>query len=124
MLDTKPVENALRQNENETMIHVDRLGKRENIMNAAKNSGFATFQEYLRVAESRGLLKLNASKTMVSLPGTSAGNSNPSTSVSPFSRLSFDECPDTQMKKVNEIARQFASMSSKDREALARVLKG
>ena len=28
------------------------------------------------------------------------------------------------LKKVNEIARQFASMSSKDREALARVLKG
>jgi len=106
MLDTKPVENALRQNENESMMHTDRLAKRENIMNVVKNSGFSTLQEYLRVAESRGLLKLNASKTMVSLPGASTVTSNPSTS------------------KVNEIARQFASMSSKDREALARVLKG
>lgn len=81
MLDTKPVENALRQNENESMMHVDRLAKRENIMNVVKNSGFS-FQEYLRVAESRGLLKLNPSKTMVSLPGASSVTSNSSTSVS------------------------------------------
>jgi len=124
MLDSKPVENALRQNENESMMHIDRLAKRENIMNVVKNSGFSTFQEYLRVAESRGLLKLNASRTMVSLPGASTASSNPSTSVSLISRLVFDRWPDIQMEKVNEIARQFASMSSKDREALARVLKG
>jgi len=124
MIDTKPVENALRQNENEPIMHIDRLAKRENIMNVVKNSGFSTFQEYLRVAESRGLLKLNASKTMVSLPGPSTATSNSSTSVSPTSRLVFDKWTDTQTEKVNEIARQFASMSSKDREALARVLKG
>lgn len=84
MLDTKPVENALRQNENESIMHIDRLSKRENIVNVVKNSGFATFQEYLRVAENRGLLKLNPSKTMVSIPGasTSASASNASTSVS------------------------------------------
>lgn len=80
MLDTKPVENALRQNENESMMHIDRLAKRENIMNVVKNSGFS-FQEYLRVAEGRGLLKLNPSKTMVSLPGASTVTSNSSTSV-------------------------------------------
>lgn len=91
MLDTKPVENALRQNENETMMHMDRLAKRENIMNVVKNSGFSTFQEYLRVAENRGLLKLNASKTVVSLPGTTAtaNTPNPSTSVRPTLRLMF-----------------------------------
>lgn len=128
MLDTKPVENALRQNENESMMHIDRLAKRENIVNVVKNSGFSTFQEFLRVAENRGLLKLNPSKTMVSLPGASTGSStsNASTSVSLNSHAScfWDKWPDTQMKKVNEIARQFASMSSKDRDALARVLKG
>ena len=91
MLDTKPVENALRQNENETMMHLDRLAKRENIMNVVKNSGFSTFQEYLRVAENRGLLKLNASKTVVSLPSTTTNTSNSSTSVSPISRLMLDE---------------------------------
>jgi hypothetical protein len=95
MMDAKPVENALRQNENESMMHVDRLAKRENIMNVVKNSGFSTFQEYLRVAESRGLLKLNASKTMVSLPGASTVTSNASTSVSLNSRLMFDGWPDT-----------------------------
>ena len=84
MLDTKPVENALRQSENESMMHIDRLAKRENIVNVVKNSGFSTFQEFLRVAENRGLLKLNPSKTMVSLPGASTGTSasNASTSVS------------------------------------------
>ena len=84
MLDTKPVENALRQNENEPIMHIDRLSKRENIVNVVKNSGFSTFQEYLRVAENRGLLKLNPSKTMVSLPGasTAASGSNAPTSVS------------------------------------------
>lgn len=128
MLDTKPVENALRQNENESMMHIDRLAKRENIVNVVKNSGFSTFQEFLRVAENRGLLKLNPSKTMVSLPGASTGTStsNASTSVSLNFHAScfWDKWPNTQMKKVNEIARQFASMSSKDRDALARVLKG
>jgi hypothetical protein len=106
------------------MIHIDRLAKRENILNVVKNSGFATFQEYLRVAENRGLLKLNATKTMVGLPGASAGAPNSSTSVSSISGLQFDGLSDAQMKKVNDIARQFASMSSKDRDALARVLKG
>ena len=85
MLDTKPVENALRQSENESMMHMDRLAKRENIINVVRNSGFSTFQEYLRVAESRGLLKLNASKTMVSLPGASAASTaTSSTSVRPI----------------------------------------
>lgn len=83
------MENALRQSENETMLHMDRLAKRDNIMNVVKNSGFSTFQEYLRVAENRGLLKLNASKTVVSLPGTTVSSSNSSTSVSPISRLRF-----------------------------------
>src|SRR5258706_2845965 len=128
MLDIKPVENALRQNENESMMHIDRLVKRENIVNVVKNSGFSTFQEFLRVAENRGLLKLNPSKTMVSLTGASAATSasNASTSVSLIFQASWfwDDWPDKQMKKVNEIARQFASMSSKDRDALARVLKG
>ena len=124
MLDTKPVENALRQSETESMIHIDRLAKRENIINVVKNSGFATFHEYFRVAESRGMLKLNASRTMVGLPGASAVAPTSSTSVRPIPRVRLDEWPDIQTKKVNEIARQFASMSSKDREALARVLKG
>jgi hypothetical protein len=91
MMDTKPVENALRQNENESIMHIDRLAKRENIVNVVKNSGFSTFQEYLRVAESRGLLKLNASRTMVSLPGAGAVTSTSTTSVSPTLHLVFDE---------------------------------